>query len=119
MKRTLDARSLLMCGERIRVAALLNAVILLNACRDKTAPSQTANTTAHAIVYEEMMLIPTGEFIMGSDKADDKGLQQEYGMVDPLFLNEHPRHMVFFVVFFFVLFETSNKQYKVFITEML
>src|SRR3569832_2728540 len=92
MKRTLDARSLLMRGERIRVAVLLSAAMLLNACSDKPAPSQTANTPAHAIVNEEMVLIPAGEFIMGSDKADEKGLQQEYGMVDPLFLNEHPRN---------------------------
>ena len=107
-----------MCGERIGVAALLNAVILLNACSDKPAPSQTANTPAHAIVNEEMMLIPAGEFIMGSDKADDKGLQQEYGMVDPLFLNEHPRHKAYLDAYLIDKFETSNKQYKVFITEM-
>src|SRR3569833_1878203 len=118
MKRTLDARSLLMCGERIGVAALLNAVILLNACSDKPAPSQTANTPAHAIVNEEMMLIPAGEFIMGSDKADDKDLQQENSKVDPLYLNEHPRHKAYLDAYFFDKFETSNKQYKVFITEM-
>src|SRR3569832_3029890 len=104
MKRTLDARSLLMCGERIGVAALLNAVILLNACSAKPAPSQPANTPAHAIVNEEMMLIPAGEIIMGSDKADDKGLQQEYGMVDPHFLNEHLRHKVYLAAFLFVFF---------------
>src|SRR3569832_2134140 len=117
MKRTLDARSLLMCGERIRVAALLNAVILLHACSDTPAPSQTANTPAHAIVNEEMMLIPAGEFIMGSDKADDKGLQLVFGMVDPLFLNEHPRHKAYLDAYLIDKFETSNKQYKVFITE--
>src|SRR3569832_2838158 len=118
MKRTLDARSLLMRGERIRVAVLLSAAMLLNACSAKPAPSQTANTPAHAIVNEELVLLPAGEFIMGSDKADDKGLQQEYGMVDPLFLNEHPRHKAYLDAYLIDKFETSNKQYKVFITEM-
>ena len=104
---------------RTAIACALSAVLWLSAC-DKSPPSspQTAAAPPHAIVNKEMVLIPAGEFIMGSDKVDDKDLQQEYGMVDPLYLNEHPRHKVYLDAYLIDKYEITNKEYKVFITEM-
>lgn len=104
---------------KILRAALLGIVLLTVACSDKSDERQGSGTALHhAIVNEEMVLIPAGEFIMGSDKVDEKGLQQEYGMVDPLYVNEHPRHTVYLDAYLIDKYETSNKGYKVFITEM-
>lgn len=104
-------------SERVASTCLF-ALLLLTACSDKSPEPKAASAPPHAIVNEEMVLIPAGEFIMGSDKKDDKGLQQEYGMVDPLFLNEHPRHKGYLDAYLIDKYETTNKQYKIFITEM-
>ena len=41
-----------------------------------------------------MVLIPAGEFIMGTDKVDTEGKAAEFGTVKPWYLDEHPKHKV-------------------------
>lgn len=103
-------RRLLFCA-----ALLLNAGAWLIGCSEKP---EAPPPVVHAIVNEEMVLIPAGKFIMGSDKVDDKNSQQEFGLVDPLYLNEHPRRVVELGAYLIDKYETTNKDYKVFITEM-
>ena len=62
------------------------------------------------------VLITAGEFIMGSDKVDSSGKQEEYGLVKPLFLDEHPPHRVSLPAYFIDRFEITNAQYKEFVT---
>ena len=62
----------------------------------------------------DMVLVPAGEFIMGSDKVDTEGLQQRYGMVKPLYADEHPQQRVFLKSFYIDRYEISNSQYKEF-----
>ncbi len=80
--------------------------------------AQQAAVTHHAIVNVEMVLIPAGNFVMGSDKVDKRGLQQEFGMVDPLYLNEHPQRNAYLDAYLIDTYEVSNAQYKVFVAEM-
>ena len=61
------------------------------------------------------VLIPAGSFIMGSDRADDQGLQQRYGFGQPLFVNERPPHRVHVPAFYIDRFEVSNIEYKRFV----
>ena len=49
----------------------------------------------------EMILIPAGEFIMGSSEGEDDG-------------DEHPQHTVFLDAFYIDKYEVTNAQYKQF-----
>ena len=62
----------------------------------------------------DMVEVPEGEFIMGSDKVDTEGLQQRYGLVKPLYVDEHPQQRVMLKSFFIDRYEVSNQQYKEF-----
>ena len=99
-------------------AVLAWVILFLAACSGKNGDSQANASPHHAIVNTEMVLIPAGPFIMGSDKLDTAKLQQEYGMVDPLYRNEHPRHTVTLEAYFIDKYEVTSGQYKVFVNEM-
>ena len=102
-----------------RGVALCTVVMLLAACsaKDKGAQAQQTAAQTHT-VPEGMVLIPAGSFIMGSDKVDSKGLKQEYGLVDPLYLNEHPRHKAILKDYYIDKYEVTNAKYKAFVLDM-
>jgi formylglycine-generating enzyme required for sulfatase activity len=64
-----------------------------------------------------MMLIPAGEFIMGSDKAENNALLRDanalnpFGFSEKLYLDEHPAHKVSLPDFFIDKYEVTNAQY--------
>jgi formylglycine-generating enzyme required for sulfatase activity len=62
----------------------------------------------------EGILITAGPFIMGSDKVDSDNKQKEYGLVKPLFLDEHPQHSVTLPAFYIDKHEVKNSDYKLF-----
>ena len=62
-----------------------------------------------------MILIPAGSFILGSDKEDTKGEQQQYGLVNALYVDEHPRQKMNLPAFFISKYEVTNRQYKRFV----
>jgi len=64
-----------------------------------------------------MVLIPAGEFTMGSNKTDEAGLQKEYGFVNPLYVDERPPHKVTLPAFMIDTYEVTNAQYKIFIQQ--
>ena len=63
---------------------------LLAACSRHNG-SLAAAGPVQAAEDKDMVPVPAGEFIMGSDKVDKEGLQQQYGFESPLYLNEHPQ----------------------------
>ena len=62
-----------------------------------------------------MVLIPAGEFIMGTDKVDTEGKAAEFGTVKPWYLDEHPKHKVRLETYFIDQHEVTNSQYKEFV----
>jgi formylglycine-generating enzyme required for sulfatase activity len=64
---------------------------------------------------EGMVLIPAGEFIMGSDKVDTEGKGAEFGTVKPWYLDEHPQHKVFLPGYFMDKYEVTLAAYKSFV----
>jgi len=66
---------------------ILSMLVALVACDSSLKSSKKPDLAADR-------LISAGVFIMGSNKIDATGKQQEYGLVKPLFLDEHPERQV-------------------------
>lgn len=89
---------------RVAPAGLLcMAGLLLSGCDAKPARPST-----------DQILIPAGVFVMGSNRVDSEGLQQRYGLVKPLYVDEHPQHQRDLKAFFIDWLEVSNARYKAF-----
>ncbi|OFZ66086.1 MAG: hypothetical protein A2V79_01985 [Betaproteobacteria bacterium RBG_16_56_24] len=66
---------------------------------------------------DDMVLIPAGNFLMGSNKTGDTGKEKEYGFIEPMFLNEHPLHTVDLPDFLIDRYEVTNAEYKAFVQQ--
>ena len=85
-------------------------LLLLVGCEQPKAPEI-------APPPEGMVLIPAGEFLMGSDEVDTEGKQEEFGFREPMYLDEHPQHKVMLDAFYIDKYEVSNGDYKRFVIE--
>ena len=74
-------------------------------------------TVAHKPDMTNMVLIPAGHFIMGSNKVEKSNKSGEFGNVKPWYLDEHPRHDVKLPDYYLDKFETTNSEYLRFVTE--
>ena len=69
----------------------------------------------------EMMLIPQGEFVMGSNRQENTALEKDanalnpYGFKDRIYVDEHPAHKVNLPAFWMDTYEVTNAQYKRFV----
>lgn len=86
----------------------MGVIVILCACDSGLKSSKMPGSTADR-------LISAGPFIMGSNKTDATGKQQEYGLVKPLFLDEHPEHQVELPSYYIDTYEVTNLQYKQFV----
>ncbi|MDH5324769.1 MAG: formylglycine-generating enzyme family protein [Gammaproteobacteria bacterium] len=85
-------------------------LVLLSAC------SQSANNSSAGVLPPvDMVSVPAGDFVMGSEKEDTEGVQQRYGFPNPLYRDERPRRKVSVAAFQIDSYEVSNKLYKLFI----
>jgi len=92
------------------------------ACSPK--PADRSGSTPTAVPAESpvttpksagMVLIPAGPFVMGSNLRDDSDKREEYGLVNPLYLDEHPEHTATLDDFYIDIYEVTNAQYKLFL----
>ncbi len=67
------------------------------------------------IQENEGILVTAGPFIMGSNKTDNDNKQKEYGLVKPLYLDEHPQQQVTLPEFYIDRYEVTNSEYKQFV----
>lgn len=66
---------------------------------------------------KDMVLIPAGDFYMGSDKTDTSGQGKEFGTAKPLYLDEHPRHKVHTDAYYMDRYEVTNDEYRDFVIQ--
>ena len=88
------------------------STLAFSACSEKKQQAAPANSSA---VPQQMVLVPAGEFIMGSDDIDTSGKSEEFGFNEPWFLPEHPQHKVNLKAFYLDQFEVSNGSYKAYL----
>jgi len=79
----------------------------------KPGPLPPVKTSA--VDQREMVLVPAGEFIMGTDKTDTDNTQRQVGTVKPLFLDQHPERKVHLDAFYIDRYEVTNAEYRRFI----
>ena len=65
--------------------------------------------------HKEMVLIPSGEFIMGTSKVDTEGTHKKIGAVKPLYLDQHPERSLFLGPFYMDRYEVTNEEYQRFL----
>jgi formylglycine-generating enzyme required for sulfatase activity len=96
---------------------VVSVVAILCACSKNNTSLPESGIAGQAADMGEgvMVIVPEGTFIMGSDKVDKEGLQQQYGFEAPLYVNEHPRHKIRLDDFKIDAYEVTNGQYKAFL----
>lgn len=96
--------------DRVRAAVLCLVVALYGCDQEERGAAPQVNR-----LTQNMVMVPAGEFVMGSGKNDDTGLQREYGFVNPLYVDEHPPHKIALPAFMIDKYEVTNAQYKAFV----
>ena len=64
---------------------------------------------------DSMVLVPAGEFVMGSNKVDHTNVVGEFGNAKPWYLDEHPRHRVQLPAYYIDKYEVTNGDYRKFV----
>jgi formylglycine-generating enzyme required for sulfatase activity len=83
-------------------------VFICAACDHQTSHIATSQENAG-------ILITSGPFIMGSNKVDSDNKKKEYGLVKPLYLDEHPQQQAILSAFYIDKYEVTNIEYKRFV----
>jgi len=63
----------------------------------------------------DMILIPAGEFLMGTDDIDASGKSQEFGFNEPLYLPEQPQRKVHLNAYYMDKYEVTNRDFKAYL----
>jgi len=66
---------------------------------------------------DDMVYIPAGAFIMGSDKVDTDAMGLRFGST-PYYLNERPKRTVTLKAYYIDKYEVTNQQYSEFVEAM-
>jgi len=66
----------------------------------------------------DMIRVPAGDFLMGTDEVDADNEALEFGLPHPWYEDEHPLHRVNLPTFFIDAFEVTNAQYKKFVQDV-
>lgn len=105
----------------ICIVGIASVFMAYNAGTKKGVPTVQATSqsaTSNKNVLNNMILIPAGEFLMGSDDVDASGKSQEFGFNEPLYLNEHPKRIIQVKAFYIDKYEVTNGEFKQFLRNL-
>ncbi|HLF86292.1 MAG TPA: formylglycine-generating enzyme family protein [Nitrospiria bacterium] len=97
-------------GANLVFALIFSTLVFASCARENTEQKGSAGGLD---AKEDMILIPAGEFIMGSDTVEIK--EEPLRPLEPLFKAEKPRHKVLLKAFYIDKYETTNLKYKKFV----
>ena len=66
----------------------------------------------------DMVHIPAGHFVFGTDKKDESAEALSLGIPKPWYIDENPQQKVFLKGFYIDRFEVTNKRYKAYIDDL-
>jgi formylglycine-generating enzyme required for sulfatase activity len=94
--------------------------VALAGCATRSPEEQAAEKPVKKVDYG-MVLIPAGEFTMGSNKEANEAMWREanalnpYGFKDKLYVDEHPAHKVTLPAYYLDKYEVTNEQFRDFV----
>jgi formylglycine-generating enzyme required for sulfatase activity len=100
---------------QIRIKQILSGLLLAGLAM--SAGGQVMDESTNA----DMVLVPAGEFTMGSNKQEDATKEREanalnpFGFIGKLYVDEHPAHRVMVPAFLMDKYEVTNAQYLAFL----
>ena len=65
-----------------------------------------------------MVFIPAGQFVFGTDQTDESGLNASMGIPKPLYQDSHPEQKPFLKGFYIDRFEVTNRRYQKFLENL-
>ena len=65
-----------------------------------------------------MVFIPAGQFVFGTDQTDESGLNASMGIPKPLYQDAHPEQKPFLKGFYIDRFEVTNHRYQKFLEDL-
>jgi len=84
-------------------------------CNCKDEESALLRVKTSVVDGKEMVLIPAGDFIMGTDMIDEENTHQKIGTVKPLYLDQHPIRKIYLDAYYIDKYEVTNEEYKKFL----
>ncbi len=80
--------------------------------------SGSAQSTPDHSLEGEMVHIPSGHFIFGTDKKDETAEALSLGIPKPWYADETPRKKIFLKGFYIDTFEVTNERYKKYVDDL-
>jgi len=106
-------------GTKFAFVIFYIVILIFSACGDsfdrKIKNSTLPTVKISPIDGKEMVLVPAGEFVMGTNKTDDEKTHLKIGAVKPLFLDQHPTRKIFLDSYYIDKYEVTNEEYKEFL----
>ena len=66
----------------------------------------------------DMVFIPAGQFVFGTNQTDETGLNASMGIPKPLYQDAHPEQKPFLKGFYIDRFEVTNRRYQKFLEDL-
>jgi len=87
----------------------------LASCQTESPQQILPATQISKIDQKEMVLVPAGKFIMGTDKTDPENTHQKIGTIKPLYLDQHPQRSIDLEAFYMDKYEVTHREYMRFV----
>jgi len=82
------------------------------------SPASSHENGNNSALEGDMVLVPAGPFLFGTDKTDDEAEALSLGIPKPWYVDEGPQRKVFLKSFYIDRNETTNKRFKVFVDDV-
>ena len=100
-------------SNKLSCLLFFSAVVVLFAC--EKAPDSLSLQKVSQVDGKAMVLIPAGDFIMGTNRTDPEKTHLKIGTVKPLYKDQQPEHKFYLDAFYIDQYEVTNLEYKKFI----